>query len=153
MKLSRRLSALAAGLLSVAAQAAAPEPTGLWLDQTKRAGILIQPCGDRLCGTIAWLGEPNDPATGRPKTDARNPDPTLKTRPLCDLPLLNGFAAGDPGEWEHGTIYDPESGNTYRGFMVLRPDGTLKVRGFVGVSLFGRSQIWTRPPQPLARCG
>jgi uncharacterized protein (DUF2147 family) len=50
-------------------------------------------------------------------------------------------------EYHDGTILDPESGKVYRANMRLSPDGnTLTVRGFVGISLFGRGQTWTRAP-------
>jgi uncharacterized protein (DUF2147 family) len=48
-------------------------------------------------------------------------------------------------EYQGGEILDPENGKTYKCKMKLSEDGNkLEVRGFVGVSLFGRSQIWTR---------
>ena len=44
-----------------------------------------------------------------------------------------------------GDIYDPESGKTYSSFFIhLKDKNTLKVRGYVGISLLGRTEIWTR---------
>jgi uncharacterized protein (DUF2147 family) len=137
---------------AVPAHAAPADPTGWWLDESGRGGILIQACGDKLCGRLAWLKEPIDPKTGKPKIDDKNDDPGLKNRPLCGLTMLWDFSATDPGNWDGGRIYDPESGNTYKSVMALKPDGTLKVRGYIGISLFGRSQIWTRPAEPLSEC-
>ncbi len=145
---------LLTALLGIApAGAAESDPTGWWLDESGRAGIVIAPCGDRLCGTVQWLKEPNDRVTGKPKTDRQNSDATLKQRPLCGLPILWDFKAASPGTWEEGRIYDPEGGDTYKSTMELRDDGTLKVRGYIGLPLLGRSQIWSRPATALTNCG
>ena len=131
---------------------AAALPTGVWLDASGRAGITIAPCGEKLCGTITWLKAPLN-AEGKPKTDIHNTDASLQARPLCGLPMLASFAAGDSaGAWTGGSIYDPEKGETYKSNMHLQPDGTLVVRGYIGISWLGRSQVWTRPPTPLPHC-
>jgi len=116
------------------------------------AGITIAPCGEKLCGTITWLKAPLN-AEGKPKTDIHNTDATLQARPICGLPMLGDFVAGDTaGAWTGGFIYDPEKGETYKSNMHLQPDGTLVVRGYIGISWLGRSQVWTRPPAPLPHC-
>ena len=127
-------------------------PTGLWLDASGRAGITIAPCGEKLCGTITWLKAPLN-AQGKPKTDIHNTNAALQSRPLCGLPMLGDFVADDsPGAWTGGFIYDPEHGETYKSNMHLQDDGTLVVRGYVGIAWLGRSQIWTRPATPLPHC-
>ncbi len=150
----RGIAPVAIALLVWAGRAAGAgdDPSGWWIDESGRAGILIAPCGDRLCGTIEWLKEPLDPVTRQPKLDRNNADPAAQTHPICGLKMLWDFSGDDPGEWSGGRIYDPESGNTYKSHIALKPDGTLKVRGYIGIPLIGRSQIWTRPPQPPARC-
>jgi uncharacterized protein (DUF2147 family) len=146
------LAALIAAGFGIRAAAAA-EPTGWWLDQSGRAGILIAPCGDKLCGTIRWLAEPLDPATGGPKLDRKNSNGAERGRPLCGLKMLGDFVkAEDPGEWTDGWIYNPEDGQTYRSQMTLERDGTLRVRGYVGIPLLGKSQIWSRPRETPAEC-
>lgn len=146
------LTLLLAGLAAGSAAAAPSAPvTGTWLDQTGRAGITISPCGDKLCGRITWLRAPLD-AQGKPKHDAHNTNPAERDRPICGLPMLGGFTADGDGAWTGGTIYDPQSGKTYRSNMHLKNDGTLHVRGYVGIPLFGRSETWTRPSTNLPRC-
>jgi uncharacterized protein (DUF2147 family) len=145
--------AIALGPLATWARAA-PAPaaaTGWWLDQSGRAGILVAPCGSRLCGHIAWLQQPLDAKNGA-KTDLHNPDQTLRRRPLCGLPILGGFVPDDSSGWTDGWIYDPQLGKTYKSVMHIRPDGTLSLRGYIGIPLFGRSTIWTRPAAPLTQC-
>jgi uncharacterized protein (DUF2147 family) len=58
--------------------------------------------------------------------------------------ILTAFKFDGDGEWKGGDIYDPESGKTYSSYMYLKDRNTLKVRGYVGVSLFGRTETWTR---------
>ena len=129
-----------------------PAPTGLWLDESGRAGIVVAPCGDKLCGTIGWLKEPIDRKTGQPKTDLKAEDPKDRSRLLCGLKMLWDFMPDGDGHWDGGHIYDPATGNVYKSEMTIEADGTLKVRGYVGISLIGRSQIWTRPAEPLDSC-
>ena len=43
-----------------------------------------------------------------------------------------------------GTIYDPRDGKTYKCRMTLKKDGTLEVRGYLGLALFGKTVVWTR---------
>jgi len=135
--------------LPVAARAQAVQ--GWWLDQSGRAGILVAPCGSKLCGSIEWLKEPLTP-DGQVKTDIHNPDPALQGRPICGLRMLWGFVPDGSGGWKGGWVYDPEAGKTYTSVMHLKADGSLSIRGYIGIPLLGRSTIWTRPASALQRC-
>jgi uncharacterized protein (DUF2147 family) len=67
-----------------------------------------------------------------------------KDQPLIGLVFMRNMKFVD-GEYRDGDILDPDNGVIYRCKLRLEGGGTkLKVRGFVGVSLFGRSQIWER---------
>ncbi len=125
--------------------------TGTWLDESGRAGITIAPCGEKLCGSISWLKAPLD-ASGKPKHDIHNENAALRDRPLCGLTMLGNFTEDGPNAWSGGFIYDPEKGETYKSTMHLQPDNTLRVRGYIGIPLLGRSEIWTRPASPLGHC-
>lgn len=141
------------GLLPVSGASAqtANDATGWWLDQTGRAAIKITPCGSNLCGNIEWLRQPLDEA-GQPKTDTENADPSLRTRHICGLPMMGNFSADGTGKWSGGWIYDPEKGKTYKSEMHLASDGTLRVRGYIGTPMLGRTETWTRPSTPLTPC-
>ncbi len=143
--------ALGLSLASANLARAQNSPAGWWLDQSQRAGILIAPCGADLCGRIAWLRVPLNSA-GQPKTDIHNNNPALQTRPLCGLQMIGGFTPDAPGTWSGGWIYDAENGNTYKSTMHLTAGGRLRVRGYIGLPLFGKSQIWTRPHTALQNC-
>ena len=55
--------------------------------------------------------------------------------------------SGDGKTWTDGRVYDPESGKTYQGRITLEQEDTLKLRGFVGAPVFGRTSTWTRVEQ------
>src|ERR1044071_2661710 len=84
--MSSRCSALIAAVMLGALPSAtfAADPTGTWSTEGGKATVRIASCGTELCGTIVALKEPNDPATGRPKTDVNNPDPSKRNRPMID---------------------------------------------------------------------
>jgi uncharacterized protein (DUF2147 family) len=96
-------------------------------------------------GKIVWLKEPIDPETGKPKLDKRNPDAALRNVPTLGLVNLKAFQFNTTDKiWENGTIYDPKVGKEYSCKATLTSKNTLEVRGFIGVSLFGRTDTWTR---------
>ncbi|MBS7564657.1 DUF2147 domain-containing protein [Mucilaginibacter sp. Bleaf8] len=114
---------------------------GRWVNSSGEGQIQIYKKGSEYFGKLSWIKLPNDEA-GKPKTDKKNPDPALRSRPILGLEILKDFTFDDD-TYEGGTIYDPKSGKTYSCKMTL--DGTrLKMRGYIGVSLLGRTEIWTR---------
>lgn len=125
---------------------------GRWLTQDGKAKVEIVKHGDVYDGSIVWLKEPlytaqdKQGTPGQPKVDLHNPDKALQGRPILGLPLIQGFKSAGDSVWSDGHIYDPESGKLYSCKLTLMMDGSLKVRGYVGISLFGRTEIWTRPP-------
>ena len=93
---------------------------------------------------IIWLKTPND-EKGKPKVDKENPDENLRNRPILGLEILTDFVYDEDYTWEDGDIYDPKSGNSYSCKMYLSKDyKTLEVRGYIGISLFGRTETWKR---------
>jgi uncharacterized protein (DUF2147 family) len=123
---------------------------GVWTTQDGKARVEIRQQNGMYAGRIVWLKEPlfpvNDPQgmAGKPKVDRKNPEAALQTRPIIGLLLVNGFHYAGDSVWSGGTIYDPESGKTYSCKISLMANGFLKLRGYVGISLFGRTEIWQR---------
>ena len=123
---------------------------GLWTNQDGKAKIEIFPCDGHYCGKIAWLRQPVYPAgdpgemAGLPRVDRKNPNLTLRNRPLLGLLIMEGFINSSATTWDKGRIYDPESGKTYKSKITLVSPHRLDIRGYVGIPLFGRTTTWTR---------
>ena len=126
---------------------------GNWKTETTDEGfakVTIRKVGDSIEGKITWLSEPTYPENdkqgmdGQLKIDRENPDKVLSSRPIIGLVLLRDFEYAGNGVWEKGTIYDPESGNTYKSTIKLSGPNKLKLRGYIGISLIGRTSKWTR---------
>lgn len=115
---------------------------GQWVNSSGEAHIEIFKKGSQFFGKIVWLKEPKD-EKGNPKLDVKNPAENLKSRPILGLEMLKGFAY-DNGKWVDGTIYDPKVGKTYSCNMSLKSNGDLNVRGYIGFSLIGRTDVWKR---------
>jgi uncharacterized protein (DUF2147 family) len=116
---------------------------GIWLTGGKEpAKIQIYKTSEKFYGKIIWLKNPTE--NGKPRVDSNNPDNGKKNNPIIGLVMLTGFKFNGDDEWKGGDIYDPESGKTYSSFIYLKDKNTLRVRGYVGVSLFGRTETWTR---------
>lgn len=126
--------------------AGADQILGLWVTDKGAAHVEIYREQGAYHGRVVWLAEPLYPAgdaeAGQPKHDRNNPDPALRAAPVIGLQIMRGFQAAAEGRWQGGTIYDPENGETYSCKLWLTDDGTLKVRGYVGISLFGRTAEW-----------
>lgn len=115
---------------------------GHWLNATGEARIQIFKAGNKYFGKLVWLKEPlND--SGSPKLDRFNIDPELNKRSLLGLYILRDFVFNKTA-WEGGNIYDPKTGKTYDCRISLKHQDTLNVRGYVGISILGRTENWSR---------
>jgi uncharacterized protein (DUF2147 family) len=116
---------------------------GTWLNESGKAKVKIVKRGTKFYGKIIWLRDPND-ESGKQKLDKENPKKELKTKPIVGLEILKGFKYIGDKKWEGGTIYDPENGKTYDCNIAMKDNNTLKIRGYVGISLLGRTTVWSR---------
>ena len=115
---------------------------GGWYTKDSKALVEIYKCNDLYCGKIVWLKEPLK-KDGSEKLDDKNPDESKRTNKIIGLNLVNNFKFKSKNKWTGGTIYDPDNGKTYSCKMTLKGD-QLKVRGYIGISLFGRTQVWVK---------
>jgi uncharacterized protein (DUF2147 family) len=109
---------------------------GEWLPESKDGKILIYKQGEKFFGKVS---SGKDGA----KKDIHNPDDKLKEQNIIGSVILKGFDFTGKS-WENGTIYDPRNGKTYSCTMKMKNANELEIRGFVGISLLGRTTVWTR---------
>ncbi len=146
--------ALAAILLFSQFQLLADEPgdaiLGVWHTTDDKSQVEIFKREKQYCAKVISLKEPSWPSDdkagmgGKPKNDRNNPDPKLRDRPIVGIEFMTGFVHAGKNRWTDGKIYDPEVGKTYSCKMTLVTTNKLEVRGFVGISLLGRTVEWTR---------
>lgn len=141
-----RAAVLAATLLGSAAAMAQATPSGMWKtidDNTGKPRGLVEITEKNgvYSGRLVKTFVESD---GKPRvcdkcTDAR------KDQPVIGMTILSGLRKTGDNEWSGGEILDPENGKVYKSKMSLAEDGNkLSVRGFIGISLIGRTQTWER---------
>ncbi len=128
-------------------------PVGIWKQIDDKTG---------LAKSLIEITETNGELTGKVLKVLRSdkgPHPlcdkcsgALKDQPVIGMEILKNMKP-DGDSWSGGTILDPKSGSTYRCNMKVIDGGQkLKVRGYIGFALFGRTQVWLRetPEQAAA---
>ena len=130
---------------------------GQWYTEDNDAKVLITKEKGKYVGKMIWLKEPlygkDEADTGKPKRDKLNPNKNLRNRLVVGIRILKDFTfnASD-NSWENGTIYDPESGKTYKCVMKFEKDSKalkgrkLYVRGYIGLPVLGRTTYWHHVP-------
>jgi len=120
-----------------------PPVVGMWQAYDDKTGhpngvIRLYIQNGRLNGVVARLrdGVPADATCFKCS-------PPMKDKPILGLVILWGLKP-DGDSWGGGTVLDPESGDTYRCNIRLAAPDKLELRGYVGISLFGRTQTWVR---------
>ena len=113
---------------------AAPDPTGIWMNDTGRGAVEIKQCGNALCGNVVWV---------KSASDSKG----------CGKQIIGGVAPVGGGRWDNGWIYSPEKGRKYDVELTPLKNGSLRVTGYAGVKFLSKTMIWTRAPQDLQLCG
>ena len=120
---------------------------GEWVTEGGDCRVEIFKRDQRYFGKILAIKPPNylpgelDGMDGEPRQDSENKDESMRSRPLVGIELLQDLLFDD-GKWVGGSIYDPKNGTTYSCEISLAEDGTMRLRGYVGVSLLGRTTVW-----------
>ncbi|HEY0205807.1 MAG TPA: DUF2147 domain-containing protein [Acetobacteraceae bacterium] len=134
----------ALALSGAASAQGAGSPVGLWRTMDDKTGketgaVRIFESGGALYGRIERITDP-----ARAGLSCIKCSDDRKNKPLIGLDIMRGLKR-DGDAWDGGTILDPETGGTYKSSVRLDDGGQkLVVRGYLGVSLLGRSQTWIR---------
>lgn len=143
MRLALRTALVVAAIGASSSVCASPKDlAGTWLTEDGRAKIRLDKCGPggaNFCGRVVWLKIPNWD-DGTPRTDAKNPDPKKRTRPMIGLQLTT-LKVED--EKFSGEIYNADSGKMYQVSMERESASELNVRGCM-LSVLCGSQTWTK---------
>ena len=138
--MTRIALALALGLL---AGCTADQPnktagpaTGRWLTASGNLEIEIAPCGEALCGTVVKVLANNSMAEPGKTMAADTPSP-------LGMKIMTDFKPDGDGQWS-GSIFNRENGKTYDCTMSILAQDQLKIRPYVLLPLFGKTQVWTR---------
>lgn len=93
---------------------------------------------------VVWMKNPNLP-DGSPKLDVNNPDPALRTGRADRIKIMTGLQYNaKKQEWEQGKVYNPVNGKMYKSYMAFVSKTKLKVRGYLGFSMLGRTMYWDK---------
>lgn len=116
---------------------------GLWITQDDETGkekseVLLYVEDGKLYGKIIRLLLPEDQGKLCEKCKGEN-----KNKPIAGLVIVKDLSL-EKDTWEDGTVMDPKSGKVYDCYLSLEAPNVLKVRGFLGFSLLGRTQTWKR---------
>jgi uncharacterized protein (DUF2147 family) len=139
------LAVVAAGALL---RGQTPSIEGRWRTIDDKTGeaksiVVIAREGETFAGRVERVFAPPAPSTN-PLCDKC--DGELKDQPIVGMRVLWGFRQ-DGDRYKDGRLLDPESGNVYHGTLRMTDGGrSLQVRGYVGISMFGRTQTWKREP-------
>ena len=119
---------VAVALLACAAAAPAlADPVGVWREKDGGT-IRVYRCGAALCAKIATVQPRLDPASGKPRTDKHNEDPSKRNRPLVGVQVLIGMRPDGPAKWS-GRLYDSDRGKVFSGNLVELGPKTIRIEG------------------------
>lgn len=110
---------------------------GTYMTDKNEGMVDITKKGSKYYGILTWTKTPG-------KLDSNNPDDKQKTDKLAGKEILKDFVFDGKDLWHNGTIYDPKNGKTYSCKITRDDKGNLNVRGYIGVSMLGRTTFWVK---------
>ena len=123
------------------------DKTGQVLSQVEFYTVADHSLSGKIVNIFPVLGQNPKDLCGYCKGDLQN-------KPILGMTIVTGMlpTSGDTGAWSSGQVLDPKSGSVYHGKMWLSDNGCqLHLRGYIGISLFGRTEVWTRANEPTCK--
>ena len=139
------LSIVISFIIVLGSYAQSDDLCGFWLTEKHDSQVQVfKASNGKFYGKVAWMEKNKD------TTDTKNPNEKLRSKKILGLQILNNSVYNPESKtWEGGTIYDPESGNTYSCYLWFDKDkNILKLKGYVlGIKFLGRESQWKREPK------
>ncbi len=110
---------------------------GTYMTDKNEGMVEITKKDNKYYGKLIWTKTPG-------KLDSNNPDKKQQTDKLAGKEILKAFVFDGKDLWHEGTIYDPKNGKTYSCKINRDEKGNLNVRGYIGVSMLGRTTFWVK---------
>jgi uncharacterized protein (DUF2147 family) len=101
---------------------------GTYLKADGKSKVEFFKSGETYSGKVVWLKEPND-EKGNPKKDPKNPDKSLRERPLMGMVTITGLKYDGNGKYIEGKAYRPAEGDEVKFKVIVNNDGTINVTG------------------------
>ena len=139
-------AALGLGFAPAAAQDPAENqqaPYGVWMPEDEESKVEIYPCGEAMCGRIAWLLDEYD-EDGNLLTDIYNPNPALRSAPVLGLVIMTDIMpTEEDGVWQ-GRVYNPQDGRTYDFWLTAKSESRITIEGCGLYNLICQKHTWDR---------
>ena len=118
---------------------------GRWMSAEKDLAVEVYKFKDRYAGRVVWFdcSKPGTPSMAQ-HYDTENPSPKLRSRSWLGMNVLNNLRFDGTSEWNGGTVYDPNSGRTYRTIVRMPSPRTIIVRGYWGIELLGKNMRFNK---------
>lgn len=117
-----------------------PPEVGVWATKENDGAFRIYSCGQYLCGRFV----------GMVYTTPLPPN-SKKGNSQCNFLMLRNFVLESSGDRWSGRIFDPRDEEGYDAKIWISDKGELKVRGYLGISLFGETHTWHRYAGPILK--
>jgi uncharacterized protein (DUF2147 family) len=128
--------------------------SSVWVNPQQGWVVEAHLCGTELCSHLIAFRMVHPHPPGYIPLDENNIDPKLRGRPLCGVQLMGGFdpAKRKDNKLDGGWVYDPQTGKKYSASLTLVDADHVKLRGYIGIPLFGKTLNLHREDEPAQRC-
>lgn len=123
--------------LTVNSQNNADEILGYYMSSQQNSIFKFYKDGEKYYAKSVWMKHPG-------RRDTLNPDVTKRNRKILGSILVWDFVHDGPHTWINGYVYDANKGKTYKSIITRDKDGNLLVRGYIGISIIGKTEYFVK---------